>query len=1353
MNEVMKMSRKALTAAVVAATIAWSVSLSAFLAPFAAQAATAGSLVKASLPAVYYVGQDGKRYVFPNEKTYKTWYADFSSVVTITDSELAAMPIGGNVTYKPGVKMVKITTSPVVYTVDAHGNLRAIASESVATALYGANWNHMIDDVPDAFFTNYTLGSNVSSASDFSPATVSAAASSINSDKNLGSATTISGSLSASLSSGQPAGGTLPKGATGVNVLKLDVHNGSSSAASLDSLTVHRTGAGAPADVSNMYVYAGNNRVTTGRTVNTSTNDAAFSGLNLSLAAGETKSLWIAVDFSTIAGASNVNSFSITSLMSGSALASGLPLSGPSFTMAGTSAGSVKVTQSGTITNPKSGQMAAKVAQFTLQAGSSEDLTLQRVSLYQSGNLSSDKISNLALKQAGLTIATVSSLNSKTLAVFALANPITIAKGDSRVFEVFADISGAARAGDTLNFYVDQTTDVLATGNTFGYGVVVGTSASSTPTGTYDGSAGSSSSTIDAGQLTLSFNGPASKDVAANSKNVELFNFTMAAQANLEVKKMHLLLDGNGVVLDDGAGNARLTNIQVIDTATGAAVMGPKDANQGTGYIANSSTTSALDFNDVFDLSAGSSRTFKVTANIANTTTIGSLASVKLSLSPFVAADIRNLDSSTNVDITQIVPNSAIAGNLINLKAPTLVVSAASTPVAQTYIKGTQNASLLGLSLKAGTGADVKVNTITLQGMVDTNNGTSTCTTGPDTTFVNGRENASCASIADITQTLKLWNGATQVGQTKSPSTSATANSGGLVTFDNLSLTVPAGQSLTLTLSGNLSSSLLTANLPDDVKYTVAGSTQVVATDVDGNTVVPSGSATSAVMRVADTGSITVTKAPDDSESEAGLVVGGSSNVVLAKFKIAAQNEEMKLSKARLNVNSPKTVSSLSLYDGSTLVGGPVSIDGYGNADFSGMTGFVIPKDGNKTLIVKGNMNTVGSSGATTGSDALVTLCDGLNDHNSLCNGGSGNPSADTSTFEARGTSAGSSTVLTSFATTSTASGTLTSDATLVADAATVVVGSVTYTFKTALTPSANQVLIGGSVAASLINLGKAINLTGVANTDYGAGTVINPDVTVGTVTATTLQVSAKSAGTYGNALTTTGATHLTFGAATLTGGLDGSLLGNSKLARRTKPTISIVALPTTTLVAGDNVVLRFTVSADAADNVALKGLTALINNGTGGTLTEMATTDSSIRRVGDASNRAGSSAFSAACTTTLVCTLKMVFASEEVVAAGTSRTYEVRVTAASAAAGNSITAKLLGDSTLAGTRLLTAGDATHAAIVGSTQSSFVWSDNSDTTSGDGNPAHIDTLGASSSDWANGLYVKVLPTDSQTLSK
>ena len=101
---------------------------------------------------------DGKRYVFPNESTYFSWYSDFSGVVTIPSSELQSYPLGGNVTMRPGTTLVKITTDPSVYAVEPNGVLRKIQSESQAAALYGSNWNKRIVDIADSFFTNYTIG-------------------------------------------------------------------------------------------------------------------------------------------------------------------------------------------------------------------------------------------------------------------------------------------------------------------------------------------------------------------------------------------------------------------------------------------------------------------------------------------------------------------------------------------------------------------------------------------------------------------------------------------------------------------------------------------------------------------------------------------------------------------------------------------------------------------------------------------------------------------------------------------------------------------------------------------------------------------------------------------------------------------------------------------------------------------------------------------------------------------------------------------------------------------------------------------------------------------------------------------
>lgn len=145
-----------------------------------------GDLVRgATNPAVYYMGADGFRYVFPNDKTYFTWYSDFSTVKVISDTDLPKLQLGGNATYKPGSRMIKITSTPQTYAVGEGGTLHHVSTEAVAIALYGSNWNKMIDDVPDGFFGNYTIGTPITDANQFVVSSVLAGTASINDDKNL----------------------------------------------------------------------------------------------------------------------------------------------------------------------------------------------------------------------------------------------------------------------------------------------------------------------------------------------------------------------------------------------------------------------------------------------------------------------------------------------------------------------------------------------------------------------------------------------------------------------------------------------------------------------------------------------------------------------------------------------------------------------------------------------------------------------------------------------------------------------------------------------------------------------------------------------------------------------------------------------------------------------------------------------------------------------------------------------------------------------------------------------------------------------------------------------------------------
>jgi len=175
--------RRTITAALIAVTAALSAG-----AP--AMAATGpGSLIKLSCPngaaadhpckAVYYHGSDGKRHAFPNGKTYFTWYADFAGVQTVTSSFMAGLPLGTNVPYRPGVKMVKFVTLDKVYAVGLGGELRWVTTEEVARTLYGQDWNAQIDDIADAFFLDYRFGADIAAASEYDRAAELAAAPSI----------------------------------------------------------------------------------------------------------------------------------------------------------------------------------------------------------------------------------------------------------------------------------------------------------------------------------------------------------------------------------------------------------------------------------------------------------------------------------------------------------------------------------------------------------------------------------------------------------------------------------------------------------------------------------------------------------------------------------------------------------------------------------------------------------------------------------------------------------------------------------------------------------------------------------------------------------------------------------------------------------------------------------------------------------------------------------------------------------------------------------------------------------------------------------------------------------------------
>ena len=747
-----------------------------------------------------------------------------------------------------------------------------------------------------------------------------------------GGTTTSASGLALALASDNPAATTIPSGVTGSNFLKFTV----SGKGTLSSLSFKRNGLGATTDFvsSGLYLYDGAARLTSGRSLNSTTHEISF--LNLALAVDGTKTLSLVADIATssVATAGAYHYFTLVSA-AGDPTPTGA-LTSNVFTIGSAAVGTVTATSGVAPSNPKVGQAASLVAEFKLAANSTEDITISRVSLTEGGSITNSNLTNLVLKQSGNTVATASVIGAKDLATLVLTTPFLLEKGQERTFQLFADIAGSTRTSDTVVFYFDSKADIIATGKTYGYAVTVDISG-------LDATSDGDTLTIAGGDLTITLNGPVAGDLAIRAQDAVLYDFTLVSKNNVEIRNLRFNASTTGTI-------ALYNDFKIWDTANNAVITSAQNIATGS---------SSKTFTDIINLTAGVSRRFKATADVDSTNTAD--GTIVIRLLAFESNDIKNLDNNTYVATSVIVPNSIIVGNVQTAKAPTLDVQLAASPTSQTYVQGVNGVDLTGFSFRA-ISDDIKISSI----KVTATSSVLTITTGE-------------------VQSLGLYDGATLVSSLKSLDTDLT------VTFDNLNLTVVKGATKVLTLRGNIS-----ANATDtDVYYFYiagANSTYLTVYDKDGNSATITGSAANSGPTVSHTittaGNVSVAIAADDTESEAGIVVAGTESV-LAKFRFTSTNEEMTVNKLQLLVvetNSATATSTASadeaptikLYEGSTQIGATAGYTVTASGDNAGTVyiqdlGWKVTKNGSKVLTVKGVLNTI-SGGADTGANVYASV-------------------------------------------------------------------------------------------------------------------------------------------------------------------------------------------------------------------------------------------------------------------------------------------------------------------------------------------------------------------------------------------
>jgi len=106
------------------------------------------------LSGVYQV-VDGTRYVFPNEETFLSYFADFSGVQQVGDDQLRKIPFGGRMIMNVG-QLIKIQSDNRVYVVQEGEVLQHIPDESTAISTYGADWAQLVHDISVVFWFDYT---------------------------------------------------------------------------------------------------------------------------------------------------------------------------------------------------------------------------------------------------------------------------------------------------------------------------------------------------------------------------------------------------------------------------------------------------------------------------------------------------------------------------------------------------------------------------------------------------------------------------------------------------------------------------------------------------------------------------------------------------------------------------------------------------------------------------------------------------------------------------------------------------------------------------------------------------------------------------------------------------------------------------------------------------------------------------------------------------------------------------------------------------------------------------------------------------------------------------------------------
>jgi hypothetical protein len=754
------------------------------------------------------------------------------------------------------------------------------------------------------------------------------------------------GDLAVALSSETPASTSIIADAVSANgaqalidMVKVNV-TADSTAATVTSVKVKRTGISSNADLSNVYLYDGATRLAEYNSysegIATFTNAAGL----FSVDASSTKTITVKVDLANGTTAGKTIGLQVTEMgASGGSSVSGLPVSGNAMTTASvTDLGKLTINAATSYpTNVDPGQTELEVWRFNL-VSANQDIEISRLNLTMVGTITSTDLQNIKLLVGGVQIGTTAQIADDNTVLFDFSStPYVITSGQTKTVTVTADIVGGTSR--SFKFTIRKSSDVAVKDSNYG----ISLKPNQTDTLAVIEPTAGSGTTINNGKLTVTRSSDSpSTNVTQGATGMTLAKFDLKGTG--EAIKISTIVVGTALVGGTATNNLNDGKLYIDGSQIGSTLdldsAATNDASYPTAVSDDAFTVFTL--GNTLIIPAGTTKTLSVVAD-TKTGAVGTLdnTSVQIGVGGIVATGQVSL---ATIAIGTATGNSLAFATGTITTAENLSMADASSTV-PTGVQGTINTKIGSCLVTSGTGEGVSITQFVLKDAV---------------TDDAAGASAGIATLADAFQNLKVMQGDVQVGSTQTTLTDTAAQT---YTFSvSPAIEVAAGAQATFDIYADVLSTVLADPLAD----INASTAPLSLSSVSYSTLLTSTSATDSNVRplqniyIAASGTLSVST--DSASPSAVLIAGTGAEMELARFILKETSGAEPVTVTQIVVTDTTggttptvaTFSSVKLFVDNVQVGTAMNFGAVANgtATFTGLN-LSIPADTTKTLVVK----------------------------------------------------------------------------------------------------------------------------------------------------------------------------------------------------------------------------------------------------------------------------------------------------------------------------------------------------------------------------------------------------------------